>query len=712
MEYLLIILFAIGATVIFNPITWIVVIVAIILSNKSKKKKAANGVQASQNTNIAARPAVAPKPVNPMARWNWLLYIGSFLIVLAMMYFINTINDSYVAPSTIILTLLIYVGGIVLYKKIDYLRPVAKAFVYSALCMIPLWIIALSSIGIASEFVPICVSFIFMITSFASAFLLDDNLMGHIAFTSAVAFMWSFGPLMDLRIGTGPYYYLIVIPPMIAAILPASLYLTGIALPKAFKEAAKNIGISLWLVAFCASLALFFVPDIASVAPLLRTVCSLFFLLYSFVYWYKTKKHSFIILARIGIQTLIIALIADVVNASAGFVASGTNQTGRAICFITTWLLTFAAQVLYSLYCKKETKSVESSEHTISIVSMICIFWAPNLYLGLPQAETAIIWIIVCALLAIFGIAYASHYKNVSWSITTAASIMIIPFVIGNYIASPVWKGDSYLFSYMIVSLLFLLGTYFLQQIQKKETQIIGAISISISCFAIILAANSADLAYLGYMLAAAFFAGYALIANLNIFYEVAIYLLSIGLIYLVKVLLPDPSSHSYYYDNPNRLPRLIIDTHIIGIALIGAHLLAKYLYKKTNKVRLIVGYSLFSAIMTTTLTSYAVKSSDIGWALLFLVEQVVALLYSVAKKEKWLIWFSSIEIFIIALRLTDGLYFLWIGLIGVGLIAFVIWQLSKADKKLKGQGAPAVKLETSDGTVSPEASGPKDKTE
>ena len=79
-------------------------------------------------------------------------------------------------------------------------------------------------------------------------------------------------------------------------------------------------------------------------------------------------------------------------------------------------------------------------------------------------------------------------------------------------------------------------------------------------------------------------------------------------------------------------------------------------------------------------------KSVDIGWALLFLVEQVVALLYSVIKKEKWLTWFSSIEIFIIALRLTDGMYFLWLGLIGVGLITIVIWQLSKANKKMSSQ--------------------------
>ena len=80
-----------------------------------------------------------------------------------------------------------------------------------------------------------------------------------------------------------------------------------------------------------------------------------------------------------------------------------------------------------------------------------------------------------------------------------------------------------------------------------------------------------------------------------------------------------------------------------------------------------------------------AATSSDIAWVLLFLIEQVVALLYSVAKRETWLIWFSSIEIFIIAFRLTEGFYFLWLGIIGAGLIAVVIWQLSKANRKMQG---------------------------
>ena len=194
------VLLMLGAFILFNPVTWIVIIAVIVIVSSSKKKKNVNASAPNAKVGPGAKPTVAPKPANPMAKWNWLLYIGSFLIVLAMMYFINTIDGSYVAPSTIILTILIYTGGIVLHKMIDYLRPVAKAFVYSALCMIPLWLIAFSSMGMPDKIVPICVSSAFMVATFLSAFLLDDNLLGHVAFTSIVLFMWSFTSLLNLKV--------------------------------------------------------------------------------------------------------------------------------------------------------------------------------------------------------------------------------------------------------------------------------------------------------------------------------------------------------------------------------------------------------------------------------------------------------------------------------------------------------------------------------
>jgi hypothetical protein len=83
-------------------------------------------------------------------------------------------------------------------------------------------------------------------------------------------------------------------------------------------------------------------------------------------------------------------------------------------------------------------------------------------------------------------------------------------------------------------------------------------------------------------------------------------------------------------------------------------------------------------------MTFSCLNSDAIGWSIFFLIEQVACLLFAIVDKRTWLIWASSIEIFITALTLTGGFNYLWLGIIGIGLIAIVVWQLKKNNDKLK----------------------------
>ena len=681
--YLLLLLLAVVVAVAFNPITWIIVVAVVLLVKKTGGKNKTKATRVQSGTAKAERPTPAPKPPkppNPMTKWNWLLYIGSFLIVMAMFYFINTINDSYVAPSTIIMTLVIYTTGIAIYKKVNYLRPVAKAFVYSALCMIPLWIIALTSIGLPNNVAPLISAIVFTIASFAGSYLVEDQIMAHFAFLSITTFIWSFCPLLDGEYDRTLIFYIMYLAPMVTGLTTMGLHLSKSSiLPKTFKLAAKNLGIAVMPITYCYAMTLFFIPDMASMAPLLRTVCSLLFATYAFAFWSKTRKRGLFVLLRFAAQALLMAIVVDLLQYSIALYAP-KQETGKALCCIIVWLITFMAQIIYSLYCKKTTEEDEGLERAVSIISIICILITPMFCSGFSAASYAAVLLTICLIVAVLGVIHAIHYKNVSWSIATAASVMILPLIFGNYIATPVWNGNAYFPCYIIISLLFLLGSYVLQKIQKKETQIIGAISIISSSTAILLAATDINLAYVGYFISAAMLAGYAFVVEMNVFYEAAVYTCAVGFISMTNEIMPIRDYDSFSDLSTLIAMRNIIQAHIVGLALISTQLLSKYLYEKNNKVRFIVGYSIFSVMATSACMSFT-KTSDIGWALLFLIEQVVALLYSVAKKETWLIWFSSIEIFLITFRLTSGLYFLWLGIIGVGLIAFVIWQLSKANK-------------------------------
>ncbi len=184
--------------IIFNPITWGIA-AAILIANDKKRKKQNKG----RPSNIAAkqtqRAPMQRKPENPMAKWNWLLYIGSFLVVLATVYFVDSVNDSFVAPLTISLTILIYIIGTIIHKRINYLRPVGKAFIYSALCMIPLWTISFSSLGMPDNITPLCVSMSLTVAALVGAFTTADSVMAYITYLCVAPLFWSICPALKLK---------------------------------------------------------------------------------------------------------------------------------------------------------------------------------------------------------------------------------------------------------------------------------------------------------------------------------------------------------------------------------------------------------------------------------------------------------------------------------------------------------------------------------
>ncbi|MBO4854942.1 hypothetical protein J5500_00870 [Candidatus Saccharibacteria bacterium] len=671
--------------IIFNPLTWIIVGICLFVRHR-RKKKAKELKESLSADKGGGKEKIPEKATNPMAKWNWLLYVGSFLIVLAMIYFVDSVNDDFVAPFTIILTMIIYATGIAIHKSIDYLRPVGKAFVYSALCMIPLWTISLTSIGLPSTIVPFWVALVFVIASFASAPLINDSIMAHIAYLSIAPLVISIYSAIESYSNSGVYYYFVYLSLIIAAIPPTLLNISESKwLPAVFHTATETLGKVLMPIAYSLSLFLFFVPNISTDAPLLRFICAVFFLGYSLAYWLKAKSHKRMVAVRLAIQAIIVSFVFDLLGVSLVSTGTVTNITPALICAIV-WLLSFTIQIILSLYVPRSHEDDNNMEYSVSTVSIICIYLTPALCSGFSSQALAAVWLTICLITAILGIIHALHYKNVSWSLATAASIMVVPLIIGNYIAVPKWEAIVYLGAYSIIALLFLAGCYFLRRIQEKQTDQIGVASIIAVSLAIIMAAIGADKAHVGFMIVAIIFTVFAVISKIKYFYEAAVYSLAFGLLSFTNTQLEktirDDGYYGYsLYDQYSTL-RNVIHAHIFGAALVGGHAIANAFYANKTRFRLVLGYTFFSIIMTGACLNHSFYSNDIMWSVIFLVEQVGALIYSVTKRVKWMIWFSSIEILIIAFKLTGGMSYLWLGIIGVGLIVFVIWQLKKANDK------------------------------
>lgn len=691
MEELILLLLA----VLFNPITWIIVVVVLLVHSDNKKKRAAQiAAQNQAATQEKGEPnksvAPPPKPKDPMTKWNWLLYIGSFLIIMAMFYFIDSVNDAAVAPTTIILTLLIFCAGLGIYKGVDYLRPVGKAFVYSALCMIPLWLISLDAIRVPEEITPLIVSIVFAIASVIAALMLNDRFLGYVSLLSPFALTWSFRPLIGLE-SFGAHLYFLFVAPIITAILPLALWITKPKwLPLAFRHASMGLGLSLIPMTTVASLFLLFFPTVGTEAPFLRTICAASFLIYGVVNLKATKKHSYFIVTRFAAQLLVTTALWDSLNFSIISFSRIVDYTAALVCAIV-WLLTFLAQVIYSLYAKTNNPKDASLERAVGLISIIGIFSTPILCMSFAKVPYAIVWIVISIIAAVLGVLHAIKYKNVMWSLATVASILIMPLIFGHNIAVPEWGSAAYMAIYSVIDVLFLLGYYFLQNIQKKESDTVGVIALFISTFIVMICSFDLEISGVGFLIAAIYALAFDFLSQMKGFYEAAIYLVALSLFSfagnIMDAIAEKSDSPAYYtggshYDSyaaTLSTALSVIRAHIIAIAFFVASWLYERSKANNQQYRLAIGFSLFSIIMTFT----CLGTTELAWGIIFLIEEAAALLYSVATHRPWMTWFSSIEIFLITLRLTGGASYIWLGIIGIGMIAFVIYQLRRARNKM-----------------------------
>ena len=67
---------------------------------------------------------------------------------------------------------------------------------------------------------------------------------------------------------------------------------------------------------------------------------------------------------------------------------------------------------------------------------------------------------------------------------------------------------------------------------------------------------------------------------------------------------------------------------------------------------------------------------------LAFLCEEIFIAVVGAVKRKKALFWIAAPIVVLITLNLTEGMVWFWLILIGLGLIAFVIWKLLKTQQK------------------------------
>ena len=670
-----------------------IIVTVVLISNDRKKKKtgqiatpASAPVANAGEPNADAVPAqpVAPppppKPKNPATTLNVMLYIGSFLIVSAVMAFIGNADDNLIAPTVIALTMLFYLTGLGLYKTVSYLKPVATSFVVTALIIFPFWFFAFLSMDIGAHASYILSSMSTMLALAITTFVMNSKTAGCFLYPAIIFFGWS---LIPENADKGAMYALYLIPAFFSFI-PQLMWLMRISwLPIALRKATQVYGIILMPIVAFFALWTFLVPNMATEFPFFRFFIFGLLLVYTFLKWYDDHKDGSMILLRLATQVFLWAALCDAFQYSLFDSFASNADAAKCTIMAVVWALSFLVQNLLSLFARHEEKEVISAERFVQIGSMVAIIATPLLCNYMDAETQSIVRIILYLIIGALGIVYSMFYKNVSWSVATFAAIILIPLQIGGVLCKPAWDGWGYLICYAVVSAI-IIGVYaYLRRIQEKPALVITLIGLA-ACSVIMISAGS-EVGYtsIGWVCSALTMAVTGLLSGETSLYEVAIWESSFCLFSVVgeiysTALNPRARTYGFYSGLEDPTGLVVARTHALALAPIITCIWRERT-QKTFRVRLLIAY----AILTLGMYSVAVwahfgMTDATIFTIIFLFEQLSFLVLGSLIHTKWLLIAGAAGVVIGAFHITSGLSYLWLGIAGVALITFVIWQFTK----------------------------------
>lgn len=654
------------------PIIIIALIISLIMRNTRGRKTEYGYVKPGEVLMDDAQPR-AP---NNSSAMNVLLYLGSFLIV-GSMFLIVRDEPSLMPAILIIVTLLTYIAGIILYRFVDFLRPVATAFTYTAIVLFPAWFYAFKEIGTTEEIAMLISTAFSMIAYVIAAVAIESRIAGWLSYIWILLFGWSFAATLDSAIGGSTIItYAFFLWPCIIAILPNIFWSCRVKwLPVPYRHATKAIAEWLTPIFVIFLLPTLFSPQIANNYPMLRTATISVAILNTVISLLITKKRSALIALRLYIQALIVFIVADATRYSI-IPSHNTVDAGASLAMAIVWLVSFLFQAIFSLFAPQRNEDDKRFERGVLIASLVGVFMTTLFCLGFDHTPRAISLIAVTSSVAALGILISARYCNLTWLIATVIAINFIPIELSEL--SDIHLGHwIYFLIYAAISIvmLFIYGIFALVKAQPKESLRFVFSAIITGGAACISASALESHSEAGWGLIAVETAVVALISKQYALFEVASY---IGC-WALSALIGNGQRKAYYISDSSDLALDAVRANIISLPILAFGFAKER--KGTQIARTIIGYILLSAAMFI-ISSSASYNNNYLIPVIFIFEEVALLLAGVFLKHKWMTIASTVFVVLTTLELTGGPSSIWLLIIGVALIVIVTLQLVKNSKK------------------------------
>jgi hypothetical protein len=371
-------------------------------------------------SDVSVQAAVAAEARNidsgarSLQNLNTILYMASFLLVAAASAFIATAMPSGVRlVGLVVIVVLFYGAGWVLYKTVARLRPAATAFIGTGLAILPFIGVALHLLGGVPEATAwLAISAIGLIAYIAAAILLQSQVVSYLTMAFVLSLVSSTVASASLPI---LWYFIALIG--VSLIANSISMLKPTLLPEVFRRPIESTGQ--------------LVTPLALVASLLVGRLSLDE--YEIIFGVATAHYLVVWLQQ---KTMLYESVARALASITLLIVAWDISAGNIVHFGVWWLVIMALHAAYSLVRVRPgdaSSRVTENGWLITAATLILfgmVYWTAS--------EHAALWTTVS--LVVVGVISAAsllRLRDTAWGYVGLAVSAILPFVIGRWLIEP-----------------------------------------------------------------------------------------------------------------------------------------------------------------------------------------------------------------------------------------------------------------------------------
>ena len=653
------------------------------------------------SVNATSRSSIETKAKeqNPYASINWILAVACFCVIAGLLVMVSTINSKLVAPLFVLVALALFAIGYAIYKYVAVLKPVGSAFLTSSMILLPCCLMSFIDIFDDGIMAAIVTSLLCLLFYAGGAFVLNNTILGGFSYFWAMCLLWSLFAKLPGSLEFIPYQ--LVLPVFIICYIANYFYFEKVEwLPVCFRSGALVFSLMLPPLLLCYVACTILIDDFALSFPLHRTiVLLLIFVIYAWRYL-KQKSTVNSIKMRFTGQFLILFLIADSMNYSIFMTGMRINTT--IINFSIIWAFSFFAQAVVTLLIKHKDEKDNKLEGNAGIGALFGLAGTLLIAGGLPSNRYGVVACVVLALLAALGAIYAIRRKNLDWLYASYVALVILACVLGTTIFKSSWTTlHSFIYFTMLSLLAVVLYPIIAGLDETKALRFTLIASLTSSIVAAIVGVDYFKYDFIAWVVPAlSTWLIFAMAHKQKILLELSIYFTALVAIVLVSDVATTmlQSCGTYPYDNftyggryslcRNNIldAQKFVQINVLSLTFLLTSFLFEGWKKKGEKKpwRVAVAhlsFSIFGSLIALFAHSY---HEDLAIGLIFLLEEAAILVGASLIQKRWMAIMSGIIIGFGGVYLT-GLYkytYIWMILLGLGLIGLVVWRLVALSKK------------------------------